>query len=69
MPWTPHRTGPNTHGHVLGYAKASTDYQDVLADPDVDVVSICAPTGLHREIGVAAAEAGKPFWIEKAGRT
>jgi predicted dehydrogenase len=51
--------------HVLGYAKASADYQDVLADPDVDVISICAPTGLHREIGVAAAEAGKPFWIEK----
>ena len=50
---------------VLGYAKASTDYRDVLADPDVDVVSICAPTGLHREIGVAAADAGKPFWIEK----
>jgi predicted dehydrogenase len=51
--------------NVLGYAKVSTDYRDVLADPDVDVVSICAPTGLHREIGVAAAEAGKPFWIEK----
>jgi len=50
---------------VLGYAKASTDYRDVLADPDVGVVSICAPTGLHREIGIAAAEAGKPFWIEK----
>jgi predicted dehydrogenase len=50
---------------VLGYAKACTDYHDVLSDPDVDVVSICAPTGLHREIGVAAAEAGKPFWIEK----
>ena len=50
---------------VLGYAKATTNYHDVLADPDVDVVSICAPTGLHREIGVAAAEAGKPFWIEK----
>ena len=50
---------------VLGYAKASTDYREVLADPGVDVVSICAPTGLHREIGVAAAEAGKPFWIEK----
>jgi predicted dehydrogenase len=50
---------------VLGYAKASADYRDLLADPEVDVVSICAPTGLHREIGVAAAEAGKPFWIEK----
>jgi predicted dehydrogenase len=54
---------------VLGYARASTGYRDVLADPDVDVVSICAPNMLHREIGVAAARAGKPFWIEKpAGR-
>jgi len=61
-------TAPDRAGYareVLGYAKASTDYRDVLANPDVDVVSICAPTGLHREIGVAAAEAGKPFWIEK----
>ena len=50
---------------VLGYEKAGTDYRDVLADPEVDVVSICAPNRLHREIGVAAARAGKPFWIEK----
>jgi predicted dehydrogenase len=50
---------------ILGYAKGSADYHDVLADPDVEVVSICAPTGLHREIGIAAAEAGKAFWIEK----
>jgi predicted dehydrogenase len=50
---------------VLGYARASPDYRAVLADPEVDVVSICAPNMLHREIGVAAARAGKPFWIEK----
>jgi predicted dehydrogenase len=50
---------------VLGYAQAGTDYRKVLANPDVEVVSICAPTGLHREIAVAAAEAGKHFWIEK----
>ena len=50
---------------VLGYAQASTDYREVLANTDVDVVSICAPTGLHREIAVAAAEASKHFWIEK----
>src|SRR6476660_6635181 len=50
---------------VLGYARAGTDYRDVLADPEVDVVSVCAPNMLHREIGVAAALAGKPFWIEK----
>jgi predicted dehydrogenase len=61
-------TAPDRAGYareVLGYAKAGTDYRDVLADPDVDVVSICAPNMLHREIGVAAARAGKPFWIEK----
>jgi predicted dehydrogenase len=50
---------------VLGYARAGTDYREVLRDPEVDVVSICAPNMLHREIGIAAAVAGKPFWIEK----
>jgi predicted dehydrogenase len=50
---------------ALGYAKGSADYRDVLADPDVEVVSICAPNVLHREIGLAAAAAGKHFWIEK----
>jgi predicted dehydrogenase len=50
---------------VLGYERGSGDYREVLADPAVDVVSICAPNVLHREIGVAAAEAGKHFWIEK----
>ena len=61
-------TAPARAGYareVLGYAKAGSFYRDVLADPDVDVVSICAPNMLHREIGVAAARAGKPFWIEK----
>ncbi|MGW9020509.1 Gfo/Idh/MocA family protein [Leucobacter chromiiresistens] len=50
---------------VLGYERASADYHDVLRDPEVDVVSICAPNFLHAEIGVAAARAGKHFWIEK----
>lgn len=50
---------------VLGYERSSTDYRAVLEDPEVEVVSICAPNMIHREVGVAAAEAGKPFWIEK----
>ncbi|MDO5728340.1 MAG: Gfo/Idh/MocA family oxidoreductase [Actinomycetaceae bacterium] len=50
---------------ILGYERASADYRHVINDPEVDIVSICAPNYLHREIALAAAEAGKPFWIEK----
>lgn len=50
---------------VLGYPRLSTDYRAVIDDPEVDVVSICAPNMLHKEIGIAAAKAGKDFWIEK----
>ncbi len=50
---------------VLGFAEATADYREVLARPDVDLVSICAPNFLHAEIGIAAAQAGKAFWIEK----
>ena len=50
---------------VLGYKKITTNYHDVLNDPNVDVVSICSPNFLHKEMGVAAAKAGKAFWIEK----
>ena len=50
---------------VLGYNESTTDYHNVLNHPDVDVVSICSPNFLHKEMGIAAAEAGKAFWIEK----
>src|SRR6185312_7792905 len=50
---------------VLGFREAVSDYREVLANPAVDVVSICSPNFLHREIALAAIEAGKPIWIEK----
>ena len=55
---------------VLGYEKGTTDYHEVLDNPDVDVVSICAPNFLHAQIAQDAAAAGKAFWLEKpAGRS
>ncbi|MDR1186747.1 MAG: Gfo/Idh/MocA family oxidoreductase [Bifidobacteriaceae bacterium] len=50
---------------LFGYREASADYRAVLDHPSVDAVSICAPNYLHREFALAAARAGKPFWIEK----
>lgn len=48
-----------------GFASAVRDWREVAADPRVRAVSITAPNFLHRQIGVAMAEAGKHIWIEK----
>lgn len=39
--------------------------KQMLADPKVDAVSICTPSGAHMEPAVAAANAGKHVIIEK----
>ncbi|GLW50078.1 oxidoreductase [Streptomyces sp. NBRC 14336] len=49
----------------FGFASATRDWREVAADPRVKAVSVTAPNFLHREIGVAMAEAGKHIWIEK----
>lgn len=49
----------------FGFASAVRDWREVAADPRIGAVSITAPNFLHREIGVAMAEAGKHIWIEK----
>ncbi|MPY57736.1 Gfo/Idh/MocA family protein [Streptomyces spongiae] len=49
----------------FGFTATARDWREVAADPRVRAVSITAPNFLHREIGVAMAEAGKHIWIEK----
>ncbi|MFI7498633.1 Gfo/Idh/MocA family protein [Streptomyces sp. NPDC049687] len=49
----------------FGFASTTRDWREIAADPRVRAVSITAPNFLHREIGVAMAEAGKHIWIEK----
>jgi predicted dehydrogenase len=49
----------------FGFASTTRDWREVAKDPRVQAVSITAPNFLHREIGVAMAEAGKHIWIEK----
>jgi len=42
-----------------------TDYEEMLKREDIDVVSVLTPSGLHAEIGIAAAQAGKHVIVEK----
>src|SRR5689334_3401841 len=44
---------------------AEPDLDALLARPDVHVVCVCVPSGLHAEIGVRAARAGKHLAVEK----
>lgn len=45
--------------------KGYTDQSAFLADPAVDIVAVCTPSGAHMEVSVAAAQAGKHLLIEK----
>lgn len=45
--------------------QAVTDYQAILDDPEIDVVDVCLPTHLHKEVVAAAARAGKHVFCEK----
>ncbi len=42
-----------------------SEYDELLRDPDVDVVNICTPSGTHAELTVQALRAGKHVVCEK----
>lgn len=52
----------------FGFASATDDWRDVVADPRVAAVSVTAPNFMHREIGTAVAGAGEHLWVEKPVR-
>jgi len=49
----------------LGFERSTDDWRKLIADPEVDVVDICAPSNLHREIALATIAAGKHLYCEK----
>ncbi|KJZ22083.1 Gfo/Idh/MocA family protein [Tritonibacter mobilis] len=49
----------------FGFAAATDDWRALIANPEVDIVSITTPNVLHKEMALAAIAAGKHVHCEK----
>ena len=54
---------------AYGFEHQMGDWRELIVRDDVDLVCVTGPNFIHREVAVAAAQAGKHLWVEKpAGR-
>ncbi len=49
----------------FGFARWTTDWRELVADPDINLVDVTTPNHLHAEPAIAAAAAGKHVYCEK----
>lgn len=48
----------------LGVTRTTSQYADLLADPDLDIICICSPCHIHGQMTLAALDAGKHVMVE-----
>jgi predicted dehydrogenase len=58
--------GPAGTKMDLGKIKRHADFEDLCADPDIDLIDVCTPTHLHPDVARKALRAGKHVLVEKA---
>jgi len=61
----PERAGKFAREFGISNNHVHTTLKSFLADPDVDAVSVCTPSGTHAQIAIEALLAGKPTIVEK----
>ena len=49
----------------IGVETITKDYHDILSDPEIEAVLICASTDQHAPVSIEALRAGKHFFCEK----
>lgn len=62
---TTSQQGACQKAQLFGFKRATADWRQLVDDPKVDVVIIASPQQFHRDIAVAALQAGKPVFCEK----
>lgn len=45
--------------------RVTTNFQDLLRDPEIDAIAVATPVSTHFELGMAVLKAGKHLWLEK----
>src|SRR5713101_5255578 len=58
--------GPRGEMMDLSGIKKYRQLDDLLADPNIDLIDVCNPTNLHPETAIKALQAGKHVLVEKA---
>jgi len=53
------------HAERVGFESTTADWRAVIEHPEVEAVSVTTPNAMHREVAIAAIEAGKHVWVEK----
>ena len=59
------RTAVRKASKNLGWEEYATDWREVIARDDIDIVDVATPGDSHAEIAIAAAKAGKAVLCEK----
>lgn len=54
-----------TARRALGCELATTDWRELVARPDVQIIHICTPNRFHKEQVIASLEAGKHVYCDK----
>ncbi|POF28537.1 Gfo/Idh/MocA family protein [Roseibium marinum] len=49
----------------FGFARSTSDWRELIADPKVDIVCITTPNKVHKDMALAALAAGKHVHLEK----
>lgn len=51
--------------HKIGFHRMTTDWHELVTDPNIDLVDIATPNAFHYEVAKAALENGKNVYCEK----
>lgn len=51
--------------HKIGFRRMTTDWRELVTDPEIDLVDIATPNAFHYEVAKAALENGKNVYCEK----